>query len=189
MMRRTGSVAFALVAIAVLALSTPMQPAYASASGTVQSRVINENTGQIVATSNQVSWTAPVSLGLAASFSTTKTGINWKAVIQVVKDVLVGTAKGEGSLLVRLAGAVLLTLAVKFGSTTNLTTYSIDQNGTWEFEVDATITEVSTSPVGGSIVPVDKFGLLAPYIGIASTVIAAAAIATTIYVKRRIKKQ
>ena len=38
-------------------------------------------------------------------------------------------------------------------------------------------------PVGGISVPVDKFGLLAPYIGLGSTLIAATA-ATAIYVKR-----
>jgi hypothetical protein len=37
--------------------------------------------------------------------------------------------------------------------------------------------------VGGVWVPVDKFGLLAPYIGLASTILVATA-ATTIYVKR-----
>ncbi len=42
--------------------------------------------------------------------------------------------------------------------------------------------------VGGNVVPVDKFGLLAPYISLASAAIIAAAVATTIYVKRR-KKQ
>ena len=42
--------------------------------------------------------------------------------------------------------------------------------------------------VGGVVVPVDKFGLLAPYIGLAST-IAVAAVASVIYVKRRKKKQ
>ena len=46
-------------------------------------------------------------------------------------------------------------------------------------------------PVGGIWVPVDKFGLLAPYIGLASTILVATA-ATAIYVKRvkrRKKKQ
>ena len=38
-------------------------------------------------------------------------------------------------------------------------------------------------PVGGVVVPVDKFGLLAPYIGLASTILVATA-ATAIYVKR-----
>jgi len=37
--------------------------------------------------------------------------------------------------------------------------------------------------VGGFVVPVDKFGLLAPYIGLASTILAAT-VATAIYVKR-----
>ena len=39
------------------------------------------------------------------------------------------------------------------------------------------------SGVGGFVVPIDKFGLLAPYIGLASTIIVATA-ATAIYVKR-----
>ena len=38
-------------------------------------------------------------------------------------------------------------------------------------------------PVGGIWIPVDKFGLLAPYIGLASTIVAATA-ATAIYAKR-----
>jgi len=43
-------------------------------------------------------------------------------------------------------------------------------------------------PVGGIVIPVDKFGLLAPYIALASTILIATA-ATAIYVKRRNKKQ
>jgi hypothetical protein len=37
--------------------------------------------------------------------------------------------------------------------------------------------------VGGFVVPVDEFGLLAPYVGLSST-IAVAAVASTVYVKR-----
>jgi len=40
-----------------------------------------------------------------------------------------------------------------------------------------------TSTVGGILVPVDKFGLLAPYFGLASTILIAT-VATAIYVKR-----
>jgi TolB protein len=47
---------------------------------------------------------------------------------------------------------------------------------------------VSPPPVGGVVVPVDKFALLAPYIALASTILAATA-ATAIYVKHRKKKQ
>jgi hypothetical protein len=39
------------------------------------------------------------------------------------------------------------------------------------------------SPVGGVVVPVDKFGLLAPYIGLASTTLVAT-VASAVYVKR-----
>jgi len=45
--------------------------------------------------------------------------------------------------------------------------------------------------VGGIIVPVDKFGLLAPYIGLSSTILVAT-VATAVYVKhvkRRKEKQ
>jgi plastocyanin len=41
----------------------------------------------------------------------------------------------------------------------------------------------SPLPVGGLMVPVDKFGLVAPYIGLASTILVAT-VATAIYVKR-----
>lgn len=47
----------------------------------------------------------------------------------------------------------------------------------------AEVTMTITSPVGGVWVPVNKFGLLAPYIGLASTIVVAA-IATTVYAKR-----
>jgi len=47
---------------------------------------------------------------------------------------------------------------------------------------------IAPPPVGGIVVPVDKFVLLAPYIALASTILAATA-ATAIYVKRRNKKQ
>jgi plastocyanin len=50
---------------------------------------------------------------------------------------------------------------------------------------------VTSIPVGGLLVPVDKFGLLAPYMGLASILIVAA-IVTVIYVKhvnRRKEKQ
>ena len=52
-----------------------------------------------------------------------------------------------------------------------------------------TLDEISLEePVGGVWVPVDKLGLLAPYIGLAST-IAVAAVATAIYVRRRNEKE
>ena len=48
--------------------------------------------------------------------------------------------------------------------------------------MNALITEL-TERVGGVDVPVDGFGLLAPYIGVASTILVAT-VATAIYVKR-----
>ena len=55
--------------------------------------------------------------------------------------------------------------------------------------IDGSVTQ--TAPVGGIWVPVDKFSLLAPYIGLVSAILAATA-ATAIYAKRiehRKKKQ
>jgi len=52
-------------------------------------------------------------------------------------------------------------------------------------------TYVISGAVGGIVVPVDKFGLLAPYIGLSSTILVAT-VATAIYakrVKRRKEKQ
>jgi len=48
---------------------------------------------------------------------------------------------------------------------------------------DAWLLKLGTPGVGGVVVPVDKLDLLAPYIGLASTIIVAT-VATTIYVKR-----
>jgi hypothetical protein len=46
----------------------------------------------------------------------------------------------------------------------------------------------ATATVGGILVPIDKFGLLAPYIGLALTILVTA-VASTIYVKRRKRSQ
>jgi hypothetical protein len=43
-------------------------------------------------------------------------------------------------------------------------------------------------PVGGILIPVDKFGLLAPYIGLTSTILVAT-VATAVYVKRVKRKK
>jgi hypothetical protein len=52
-----------------------------------------------------------------------------------------------------------------------------------EGNLDWDILSVSVGSVGGIVVPVDKFGLLAPYVGLASTTIIAT-VATALYVKR-----
>jgi len=57
--------------------------------------------------------------------------------------------------------------------------------------IDGTVTVTAPTGVGGVWVPVDKFGLLAPYIALASTILVAT-VATAIYVKhvkRRNKKR
>jgi len=65
----------------------------------------------------------------------------------------------------------------------------IDPEDEWIFGgLENAIVVLSPSAVGGIWVPVDKFGLLAPYIALASTILVVTA-ATTIYGKRRNKKQ
>jgi hypothetical protein len=59
--------------------------------------------------------------------------------------------------------------------------------GSSSIPADVTIVEAAVG-VGGIIVPVDKFGLLAPYIGLTSTIVVAS-VATAVYVKRRKEKQ
>ena len=56
-----------------------------------------------------------------------------------------------------------------------------------EHEVILTVTKFEWG-VGGFVVPVDKFGLLAPYIGVASTILVAT-VATAVYVKRVKRKE
>jgi hypothetical protein len=51
----------------------------------------------------------------------------------------------------------------------------------WIFGPD--LNGTTASGVGGIVIPVDKFGLLAPYIGLASTTMIGA-VATVVYVKR-----
>jgi len=63
-------------------------------------------------------------------------------------------------------------------------------DGGWGTPINATLAHVCV-PVGGISVPVDKFGLLTPYIGLTSTIMVAT-VATAIYVKhvkRRKEKQ
>jgi hypothetical protein len=61
----------------------------------------------------------------------------------------------------------------------------LELTGTAHNIVVAAVSEspVPRVPVGGIVIPVDKFGLLAPYIGLASTTTIGAA-ATAVYVKR-----
>ena len=61
----------------------------------------------------------------------------------------------------------------------------VGDNDVWYFGIPA------LSPVGGIAIPIDKLGLLAPYIGLASTIVVATVV-TAIYakrVKRRKEKQ
>ncbi len=73
-------------------------------------------------------------------------------------------------------------------SAVNFELLSDNLRSAWAYIRDA---ELETLSVGGIVVPVDKFGLLAPFIGLASTItVATVAIAFTVNrVKRRKEKQ
>jgi hypothetical protein len=70
-----------------------------------------------------------------------------------------------------------------YGATGTYTTVFLLENDTRIWRYEDVITVSPYPSVGGVVVPVDRFGLLAPYIGIASTILAAT-VATTIYIKR-----
>jgi hypothetical protein len=61
----------------------------------------------------------------------------------------------------------------------------VDTNGTdYETSIGGVqLVRISNGSVGGIVIPIDKFSLLAPYIGLASTILVAT-VATAIYVKR-----
>lgn len=105
-------------------------------------------------------------------------------IVQFVKDTLEGHGFVGGVLKVIKKGYVqkIVNLAVKAFSVTEyrVPIESMSEEGEWEFQFSGTAYE---GGVGGVVVPVDKVGLLAPYIGLASTIIVAT-IATAIYVKR-----
>lgn len=76
----------------------------------------------------------------------------------------------------KVVTAVLLTLTCE----KSLEIY-INETGTWKFSFNGTGKLVSA--VGGISVPVDKFALLAPYIGLAVSIVAVTV--GTIYMRKR----
>jgi hypothetical protein len=81
--------------------------------------------------------------------------------------------------------ATQIALAQQNGVTVDNWLYT---NGYQPTYVPADAIKVVAGGVGGIVVPVDKLALLAPYIALASTILAATA-ATALYAKRRKKKQ
>jgi hypothetical protein len=99
---------------------------------------------------------------------------------------LIGTKTENYSLVVELA-TINKTSAQTY--TGNITAgQTLATKATVSAGVIASTPPTPTPTVGGIYIPVNKLGLLAPYIALASTIIIATA-ATGIYVKRRKKKQ
>jgi len=93
---------------------------------------------------------------------------------------IVGTSTGEYTLVVELATVENITTHTY---TDNISDGETLQSQVTISEGEMTSTEPSTPAVGGIYIPVDKFSLLAPYIGL--TILLAVAVVTVVYVRRR----
>jgi|GEM_PF-6314342 len=184
-MRRVEFAAFVFAVMAILALIAPMQVGHPESTGTLKMELYRDDTMQLVGVSNTASFSTPVVLGLTATYQTPGP-VNWGVVARVIKILGAGVAAGTGTLMEYLSAIAIADLFVDIHSTTDFhfppCNVTFNGAGTWSFTLDVTITEVSGS-VGGVAIPADKLGLLAPYIGLALTILVAA-VASTIYVKR-----
>jgi len=103
-------------------------------------------------------------------------------VVEYVKNVIIGVGVITIDLTVTKPNGIQLRFwrLVRSVTQIQIPIESMSEEGTWKFETSGTPTE---GRVGGVVVPVDKFGLLAPYVGLASSIIVATA-ATRVYIKR-----
>jgi len=166
-----------------------IRPASAKFNGTIQIVFTVKETSRVIYNSGKITFEAlkllKFSFKVAVSFA-----MGW-IVIQITKAILEATGVIDGYLQ---GWTPWLRVAFKFVfSLASTVTYefrveSMGDDGEWTFDFEAMPYE---SAVGGFVVPVDKFGLLAPYVGLASTILVAT-VATAIYVrhvKRREEKQ
>ena len=174
-------IAFTFAVITGLALIMPIQVAFAQPAGTVEFEAIRKDTGELLGSSGLVSFYIGDKVFLRVSFfaSESVSGISplvfpWVIILRVVKVVAGGIAAVYGSgHMDRWWGVALVgagTAAVTFKSVTDFE-WSVDFPETWTFDLNATMYQ----SVGGIVVSIDKFGLLAPYIGLGSTILVATA--------------
>ena len=111
--------------------------------------------------------------------------------IDILVPAFVWDAAGGGYMLTRVSWSAGISLGVPSGL--NCVFLDVDSDGTVQlydrfYAVDpGEITFTYEPVVGGIVVPTDKFGLLAPYIGLASTIMFATA-ASVVYA-RRVKRR
>jgi hypothetical protein len=102
----------------------------------------------------------------------------WILILRFTKVIASGAGIISGKVDVNKPLGAIVTIAILLTSTKDYE-ITIDETGNWTFTFDLT----AKATVGGIVIPVDKFALLAPYIGLTSTV-TVAAVATVVYVKR-----
>jgi hypothetical protein len=102
----------------------------------------------------------------------------WPLILRFTKVIVSGAGIISGKVDVNKPLGAIVTIAILLTSTKDYE-ITIDETGNWTFTFDLT----AKATVGGIVIPVDKFALLAPYIGLTSTIIVTA-VATVVYVKR-----
>jgi len=186
-MKRTMEIVLCLLVVLVFAEFSqiaPMQQVSATSefSG-YATLVIKQKSDGVVLASSSPQWfeTDPVWIWVAVVAIVAFTAVAVVAILK--KDVNKGQGYIQADLKVTKANGDKVEASVKAGSETiiaEIPITSMSQEGHWTFELAGIPYK---SVVGGIVISVDKFGLLAPYIGLASTAIIGA-VATAVYVKR-----
>jgi hypothetical protein len=102
----------------------------------------------------------------------------WILILRFTKVIVSGAGIISGKVDVNKPLGAIVTIAILLTSTKDYE-ITIDETGNWTFTFDLT----AKATVGGIVIPVDKFALLAPYIGLTSTIVVAAVV-SVVYVKR-----
>ena len=173
-----------LISLCAMLFNLPKAYAY---DAEVSMTVIKKETGEVLASSEPIyvyvdQWFYIYEDWIEPEFNTTTTDI-----IRITKVLVIGAGLITGTITANIFGAII-TIAVAATSTTNYEISIPPSNGTGIVSINFTGKLLpGVGGVGGYIVPVDKLALLAPYIGLGSTILIAT-ITTVIYI-RRIKKR
>lgn len=165
--------------------SVLMQPTFANPGfwGWFQKQVLDKATRILLVATPMIVFTAGTMittfLSAWVAYATSPLGL----IIRIIKSVAAGMGWISGLIKVTKANGVLVWIAWTIFSEAEyeVPITSMSEEGWWTIELEGMPSE--SQSVGGVITPVNKFGLLAPYIGLAST-IAVATVAAAIYAKR-----
>ena len=171
-----------LISLCAMLFNLPKAYAY---DAEVSMTVIKKETGEVLASSEPIyvyvdQWFYIYEDWIEPEFNTTTTDI-----IRITKVLVIGAGLITGTITANIFGTII-TIAVAATSTTDYEISIPPSNGTGIVSINFT-GKLVPAGVGGYTVPVDKLALLAPYIGLVSTILIAT-ITTVIYI-RRIKKR